>query len=577
MNKIRLLEPLISQRIAAGEVVERPASIVRELVDNAVDAHAHTITVQVEQGGLKRITVVDDGDGITQEDLALCCQSHATSKIATLEDLYHITTMGFRGEALASIAACSRVTIASSATGNPPASILVDNGKTYPVTPGGPQRGTQVIVEDLFATIPARRLFLKRPSTETLMCRNALVEKAMAFPNVSFRFYDADTLKLDLPASSPYQRVLDALQHDPHFVSSEMIEMTEAADSFSLYAVASTPACYRTDRSQIRIYVNSRPIDDYSLVQAVTYGYQEFLPGGAFPYCCLFITVDAELVDFNIHPTKREAKLRNKTDIHHHIITMLRSQLTKSTPAHISYSARGLQPLIYESVSEQAHDTGFRHSMPVESTQKPADPAWFTKARQVLQQQERTEAVEPAQDDFHYIGQLFQLFLVVEQGTSLYLIDQHAAHERILYDEIRSTNSIQPLLVPIPFEVERDVDEFLDRNASAYREHGLQIVRTQDLQWELHTIPAHWKSIESEVIKFISSEAGNMEELEKRLYATLACRTAIKEGDVIDRLTAESLIRKVLALEHPVCPHGRNFIVKITQKSLFEAVGRIIT
>lgn len=574
---IHLLDPLVAQRIAAGEVIERPASVVRELIDNAIDAQATSITVQIVEGGIERITVIDDGVGIPSEDLPLCCRSHATSKVASLDDLYNLSTMGFRGEALYSIAASAKVTIASRFQQYPPASIVVDNGREEPVFPGGPERGTKIDVEHLFSAIPARRLFLKRPATESTMIRNTLVEKALALPNISFRMYDGDRLKVDLPATTPKQRVLDALANDSHVIPSEMSELSDNAGRFSLYAVASTPACYRTDRSHMKIYINRRPIEEYALVQAITYGYGESIPGGAFPYCYLFVTVDPELVDFNIHPAKREVKLRNKAEVHHQVVVMVRQQIKKSLPRlHVNQHMSQQPDLAYQ----QHEETESNHHSSL-TAERPPDSDWFSRAREVLAKDrlEKNTGTIPAHTnvDFVYYGQIFDLFLVVQRNESLYLIDQHAAHERILYDQIRKDGGIQRLMVPLSFEVERTVDEFLQQHAEWYSDYGLDLHRVSDLIWELHSIPAVWKPIEQQVVTFISSQSvGVPQELEKRLYATIACHAAIKDGDTIDESTAESLIREVFKLEHPVCPHGRTFVVEITRQQLWQSVGRTL-
>lgn len=587
-KRIKMLDPLVAQRIAAGEVIERPASVVRELVDNAVDAKASAITVQIVDGGIERITVVDNGTGIAAEDLPLCCRSHATSKVSSLEDLYALSTMGFRGEALYSIAASAKVTISSTQGDGNGATYVVDNGIDSGITEGGPAKGTKVDVEHLFAAIPARRLFLKRPSTEFTMCKNTLVEKALAFPEISFRLYDGDTLRLDLPATTLKQRLLDALSSDKHLVASEVTELSDTASRFSLQAIATTPACYRTDRSHIKIYVNRRPVEEYALVQAITYGYGEMLPGGAFPYCYLFVTVDPELVDFNIHPAKREVKLRNKAEIHHQVVVMVRQQIRKSIP-RLSLETHTSQQTELPGIAGVSEPTDRRFAYgphanrtssgpEVRETGKPADDSWFERARTVLQRQEQKPVQpKPPLQDFHYVGQVFDLFLLVERGESVFLIDQHAAHERILYDQIRREGGTQRLMVPIRFEVDRPVDDYLDAHGPWYATHGLDIKRTADLEWELSSIPASWKSIEREVVEFIKGNAaGDMEELEKRLYATIACHAAIKDGDAIDRMTAEELIRKVFELEHPVCPHGRTFVVEITKEHLWRAVGRIM-
>ncbi len=560
MKRIRPLDPLVAQRIAAGEVIERPASVVRELLDNSIDAGASTITVQVVEGGIERITVIDDGEGIPSEELPLCCHSHTTSKVASLDDLYNLSSLGFRGEALYSIAAGAKVTIASHHPSSTPATLIVDNGIDGELLPVGPAKGTRVDVEHLFATLPARRLFLKRPASEALMCRRTLIEKARSFPEIAFRFYEGEELKIDLPATTHRERILDTLKNDKRVVAGETIEMSDKGGNFSLYAVASNGAYWRSDRSNIGIYLNNRPIDEYALVQAVSYGYGERLPGGAFPYFYLFVTVDPELVDFNIHPAKREAKLRNLAEIHQQVVAMIRSHLTVKELPKVEVER---QKEFFKGYSAPA-----KYSAPPQgASEAPRESDWFDRAKEIF--------LEEDGPSFRYLGQLFSLFLIVEKDSSLYLIDQHAAHERLLYDQVRQGGGVQNLILPIVFEVERSVDTFIETNFELYREWGLHLERKDELLWELSTLPASWKSIEGVIVDFLSSQTtGDRSELEKRLWATVACRAAVKDGDPITREAAETLIEQVLQLENPVCPHGRIFVVEITKESLWKAVGR---
>jgi len=583
---IEHLSPLVAQRIAAGEVIERPASVVRELVDNALDSHAKSIKASIVEGGLDEIIVIDDGTGIEREDLTLCCESHATSKVHTLDDLYHLDTMGFRGEALYSISAVSRVTIASSFQGQDPYSVVVDNGKREQILPGGPDKGTRVSVKDLFIQVPARRLFLKRPSSEASMCQQVFSEKAFAYPSIHFQFYCDNALKLDLPETDRKGRVLDLLAEDRVVIASEMKELSAQYERFSLYAVASSPALHRGDRSRIKIFVNNRPVEDFALVQAVTYGYGEQLPGGFFPYCYLFLTVDSTLVDFNIHPTKREVKLRNKAEIHHAVVTMISSQLKRTIPRLVAQTTE-VQPNL-ESPRENIvyHRSENTSSVGESIADKPIDPQWFIKAREVLQNtsaglaSDHTEekqdiwGEQQKEEEFTYIGQAFNLFLIAQKGDDLYLVDQHAAHERILFDEIRKKQDVQPLLVPMDFETERDVDVYLKENLDVYLNLGIKLVKTGELTWQLVSIPALFKNIEKQLVLFLQKQTGDSSEVEKGLYAIISCHSAIRSGDPVDRNTATALLRKVFALKDPVCPHGRTFVIRLNKQELAETVGR---
>ncbi len=590
--RIKLLDPLVAQRIAAGEVIERPASVLRELLDNALDAGAKTLVASVTDGGLEQIKLMDDGEGIEKEDLPLLCESHATSKVRELEDLFHIQSMGFRGEALYSIAAVSSITIESSYQGQDAFQITVDNGKKGAVLPSGTRKGTVVTVERLFAEIPARRQFLKRPSTEATMCKQVLQEKALAFPEVAFRFLSEGKVRLDLPPATKRQRILDVLAINQNIVPSEMIELYDTAGRFSLYAVCSTPALYRSDRSHIKLFVNKRPVDEYSLVQAVTYGYGELLPGGSFPYCYLFIDVDPTLVDFNIHPTKREVKLRNKAEIHHQIVSMVQSQVRRTIPRLVKqHIQEENEPLLAPYAtkrdgSQQSHPAVAERRASYEAEQrKPVDAQWFQKAREILGnsatvQTSRTSesediwAMQKEESSYEYLGQAFNLFLVAQKGDNLYLVDQHAAHERLLFDQIREKKQIQNLMIPISFEVDRDVDAYLKEHQDVYLNLGIKLERIEDLLWHLSSLPSLYRSIEKELVNFIQTMTGDAQEVEKGLYAIVACHAAIKAGDKVDRLMALSLLDKVFSMEEPVCPHGRTFVVRLEKDELAKAVGR---
>ncbi len=600
-RRVQLLEPIVAQRIAAGEVIDRPASVVRELIDNSLDASASTISVIIEEGGIRRIKVIDDGLGIHPEDLKVIGHSHATSKVRTLSDFDTLKTLGFRGEALYSIAAGARLTISSTPQGSMGASITIQGDSFSRVEPGGPTGGTIVEVTDLFAEIPARRLFLKRPSSEAMMVKQAIIEKALAFPQVTFTMTHNGKESLYLPTTSLKKRVSQVLKNNKDIVASELLEMHEEGEHFTLSVISTGTDTYRTDRKYIQIFVNNRIVDEYSFVQAVTYGYDPYLPGGAFPYCYVYVNVDPELVDFNIHPAKREVKLRNRAEIHHQLVLLLQYNLrynkfsAERTRADDRYSAGSMLFTASEDPPEgknslsTSHHSAQESSRTVSSLHRPGlrvpehtgrQESWYDTAKQLFTRpDDRTseESGHTGQDEFIYHGQIFSLFLLVEKGDSLYLVDQHAAHERILYDEMRQYDGFQPLMIPVTFEVERSVDEFLTSHSDMYRSLGIHLVRTDDLLWAIESTIPHYREMESQLVEGIQSfSSGTLEELHKMLFATAACRKAIKEGDPIDTAQAVALLRKVFALARPTCPHGREFVLEITREDLYRSVGRIL-
>ena len=301
---VRQLSVDVARKIAAGEVIDRPAAIVRELLDNAVDSGANEISVEIAGGGIEKIRVSDNGSGMTREDLAACARPHATSKISDAEDLLNLTTLGFRGEALASIAAVSRLSIMSG-TYKMRASITEDH-IIEAIPPVQNEHGTIVMSEGLFENFPARRQFLKRTSSETMLCRELFVEKALPRTDIAFRLTIDGTVRYDLPRDvSLSDRFTAALEtkESPALFS----ELKASAADWSFRLVIGEPSVWRNDRKQLFVYVNGRRVQEYSLMQAIEYGCQGFFPNGTHPVAALFVEMNPALVDFNIHPAKRSA------------------------------------------------------------------------------------------------------------------------------------------------------------------------------------------------------------------------------------------------------------------------------
>lgn len=630
---IRQLDPIVASRIAAGEVVERPSSVLRELIDNSIDAGASKISVYVDQGGIRSLTVVDNGCGMAKEDLPLACISHATSKISTLDDLFNLRTLGFRGEALSSIAACSLLTIDSN--GN---RIIVDNGHQSDILPGSVSQGTSVRMENLFEMIPARKLFLRRPQTEASECRKVFLEKALGFEKVELLFFVDGELKIHLAGAAKQKRCVDVMLMDKAFMPAQVLEMDYSCNNASLYAVASDPSCYKRDRTQVKVFVNGRVIDSFALVQAVTNAYSAALPGGAFPFFYLFIEDNPSLVDFNIHPAKRECKIRNQSQIYGCVTAMIRNALLHGVFSNgtASLDEQPKPPTLLDSSnldstdssSTQAESTTkaisasenppFKYgatprpseaplhvSEPKPTTAakpeaKPFNPSWFENARAIMgasRQAQRQKEDGPKesgygkalsscetlgkkqatqQSNYKYIGQLFDTFLLVELGDRLLFIDQHAAHERILYDEIVAQKDVQRLIVPYQFETDRSADDFLLENSIIYADFGVELTQVEPMLWEMSTIPAVCRKNEADIAAYIQNTTGDVDSARKGLFAIMACHAAIKAGDPLDSVTAKALVDKAFMLDAMVCPHGRSFTFEMSKEELYRKVGRIV-
>ncbi|MCR5760625.1 MAG: DNA mismatch repair endonuclease MutL [Sphaerochaetaceae bacterium] len=593
---IRKLDSVVASRIAAGEVVDKPSSVLRELLDNAIDSKATKVSAYIEEGGIKSIRVTDNGSGISKEDLPLAFERHCTSKISTLDDLFALRTLGFRGEALSSIASCSVLTIESSSC-----SLTCNNGVMGELTRGTVTEGTSVLMEDLFENIPARKQFLRRASSEAADCKKVFLEKALGFENVELLLFIDGKLFIRLPSQSRVERVNDIFSLDRSFVRGSLVELNREADPINIHIVCATPDVYKRDRTQIKILVNNRIVDSYQLVTAVNNAYSAALPGGAFPFFCLYIEDSPTLVDFNIHPSKRECKIRNQSTIYGLVTNMIRDYLYNRSENTYKGVVEKQEEMfegfdLGEKKTEYKPSSTFsapHHTAEADTPRKtetaPAfkpDPKWFEAAKNVLgKKSESVDTAAPSvlsaaesapERTWRYIGQVFNTFLVVETGEDLLFIDQHAAHERILYDEIRSLKDVQPLMIPYTFETDRSTDDFLLENSYIYREFGVELVRSKSMQWEMLSIPAVCRKNEDEIVKYITTATGDVESARKGLFAIIACHAAIKAGDVLDNITARALVEKVFKLDQMLCPHGRSFTFKITREELYKAVGRIV-
>jgi len=434
-RRINILREQVARKIAAGEVIDRPFSIVRELLDNSIDAGGRNIEVYIEDGGLTRIRIIDDGYGMGREDLAVCCKRHATSKIREEEDLYRLTSLGFRGEALAAMGACARLEIITMEAGADSGHRLcVEGGKELSLESWRARQGTSVSAADLFFNMPARKKFLKSRAGESARCSRGFVEKALAHPEVSFKLFLNSKLKYFFPAADLKARIGAACA-----LESEHLQLLDwAGEGFEITAVAARPEVFRGDKRYIQIFVNRRRIYEYSLVQAVEYGFKEYLPGGRFPVVFIFLKVNPELVDFNIHPAKREVRFRSLSLIRHGVIAMVKAFLINydlrahrvpdREPGQQSQPQEGdLQGEIF---AGGAWNGGMRSGREWSGVGLPAQsemPA-FTAVQQ-------GEIIHREKGPFRYCGQVFNLFLLVEWGDRLFIIDQHAAHERVLYEE----------------------------------------------------------------------------------------------------------------------------------------------
>ncbi len=583
---IRLLDDSVARRIAAGEVIERPSSVVRELLDNAIDAGAGSIEVRLRQGGLDEVVVQDDGSGMPQEDLELCWYSHATSKISSEADLETASSLGFRGEALASIASVSRLEIVS----RPPDAdaarrLVVAGGRREALSAAAGAPGTRISVSSLFADLPARRRFLRRPATESRMVRDVFLEKALAFPEIGFRLFSDDALKEHLPPETRMERIKRIF---PELV--DLREVSGSGPGFEVALVTPGPALWRNDRRLIQSFVNRRRIWEYAFVQAAEYGFQGYLPGGRHPIVFTFLSLSPELVDFNVHPAKREARFKDLPTIHRRITESLRSlshnfdlrAAGSSSEGMLAFdrNADGREAPWAASTESRGRSTagglGGGPGAPLNLPGRQTRQAPASGRREVFDLSRSFEA-RSSETRFRYLGQLFGVFLLAEMDDVFYILDQHAAHERLLYEKIARNSPVQRLLHPIPLEVEEEVSDHLETQSEKLREVGVELQQNpDDGTWEVIAVPASASGSPGALVDTLTTLDFDEGNVKQEFFAILACKAAIKEGDRVDAATALAIIEETFALDNARCPHGRPVWHAVSREELYRLVGRIV-
>jgi DNA mismatch repair protein MutL len=600
-GKILLLPPEEARKIAAGEVIDRPAALVREFLDNAIDADSTLIEVSIEEGGRRRVEVTDNGRGMDREDLEICWQTHATSKIRSLEDLNTAETLGFRGEALAAAAAVSRLEILTSQDGREAWRLELGPGsrESPHIEPARRVKGTTVRALGLFDAIPVRKRFLKREGSEAEFCRQAFIDKALAFPGIGFHFTQEGKLKTLVPPGMGFKDRFAAL-----LLSSEkktfLYEINAAGPGFSVTIVAGGPELYRNDRRQQYVFANGRRIQDFSLLQALEYGLQGWFPNGTHPAGAIYLEIDPRLADFNIHPAKREARFADPGAIHHTISSVLLDftrRRNSPSPAEPGQNFpeedfRGGSGFRSGGFHGEGNFGNYRHSLVMEALlnhpsrfPRPEGETEMTAAEntpvyapEMVPAGENSPTGTAPEGDAApaYAGRLFGLFIIIERGDRAFIIDQHAAHERILFDEFLSKPiPRQELLIAIPFTTESEEEDlFLVKNREDMAKLGIVIEKDGE-GWRIEALPADWRMGDAETVREILNLRLAGENMAERWAATLCCHSAVKDGDYLDDAAALALGEAALRLPVPRCPHGRPVWVEISRESLFRQVRRI--
>ena len=565
---IRILDPRIVSRIAAGEVVDRPASVVKELIENSIDAGSEQISVEVSGGGIGLIRVSDDGMGITPGDLESAFERYATSKIASLEDLESISSLGFRGEALPSIAAVSQIEIVTRVASESAASSLdIKEGVIARRGNQGRSRGTTVTIRNLLRNVPARLKFLKSSSTENGHVANVISQYALSFPEIKFSLTTDGRTTLRTPGS---HRLIDSvIAVYGTEVARNMIEIGTVETGWEdrekavplTSGMVSSPAIGRSNRSYLSFFVNRRWVNNRLLAWSVEEAYHGLLMSGKHPLAIINIAVPPQDVDVNIHPTKSEVKFQNEGAVFSSVQKAVRQALVQQAPV------------------PQIQDVAVKYQATPEPRQLPGLPV--TTGQSAPTAAPLTPSLSlPA---LRLLGQLANSYIVAEGPDGLFLIDQHAAHERICFEQIKQQKSrqeidVQGLLEPATIEVSPRQDAVLQSHYQNLTEYGFSIEHFGDRTYIVRSVPAllhnqNWMAVLRELWEAAPDESTT--DWMEQIAISIACHGAIRAGQSLTEDEMRQLIRQLEKASLPnSCPHGRPTIISITSKQLAREFGR---
>jgi DNA mismatch repair protein MutL len=653
MSKIRVLADHVANQIAAGEVVERPASVAKELVENSIDAFATRISIEIEGGGRRMLKVSDDGEGMVRDDAVLAFERHATSKISGSEDLQAIATLGFRGEALASIASVARVELTSK-TAEPVAGtrVVIDGGRMRDVKDAAHPRGTTIVVRDLFFNVPARRKFLRSEATETFHLTNLVTHYALAHPEIAFTLaHNGRELLHASPAKDLRERAYQVFGQE--FLDNLLEVNGGYAEVARVLGFVSAPRDRRTSRDAQYLFVNGRFVRDRLLGRSLSEGYRSILPHGVYPAALLFIETPLEEVDVNVHPAKTEVRFRRAAAVSDAVREAVRSALasagfleekTAAAAAAESGPLRNQVPISAsvnlapseaagvraEGLTEDHQANAYSAAeyeqsrmsfpAPIPSTfrdkldQIPAGPEQLpVKVAQVPHETSRvpgpvsrTEpivalpplnsadrfvapaAVESLSPDIRPLGQLDESFIVAIDREGLLLIDQHVAHERILFDKYRALEGTrrpesQNLLVPETFDLTPAQIAAFEVVAEELESYGFDLMRLSGRTVAIKAVPADLpmgeaRNVLAEVMDAVDSEkrGAARETLREEVAASLACHAAIKVNTPLAPEKMRWLIDRLVLTSSPTtCPHGRPVILRLTTRDILKGFHRI--
>ena len=586
MAVIKVMDTILANKIAAGEVVERCASVVKELVENSIDADSTDIKVELIESGVKMIRVTDNGKGMDKEDAVNCFLRHATSKVRNEEDLFHINTLGFRGEALASIASVSKVVLTTCAS-DIGTIVNIEGGKIIDVKNGDARRGTIIEVNDLFFNTPARLKYLKSLYTELAHITDYMNKLSLSHPNIRFTIINDNKVLLQTDGSGNLLKVINSIYGAS--VSRKMLSVhTESAD-YEITGYISLPEVYRSKNNSIITIVNGRIVKNSKLNSSINEAYHSYKPDNYYPIVVLNIEVDTSLVDVNIHPTKMDIKFSKLNELIDLVTTMIKDKIKVKTlipnakeDVKDNYSINKIEYDYHENintVSEPSTNYNIEEqTLDFEEYVVNNDLTSDTNNEELeldLEDKEKSERLPI----LYPVGLVWGTYIICQNEIGMYLIDQHAAKERVNYEifkeKLASSNTKMPMLVPLTLEIPNNEYIILEKNMSMLTDMGFTIE-----EFGVNTIivkehPTWIKDNVNEVIKRIieavinREKDFNLQRFNDHLAATLACKASIKANTSITMEEAKNLIEDLRKCDNPFnCPHGRPTIITYTKSDL---------
>jgi DNA mismatch repair protein MutL len=609
MSKIRVLADHVANQIAAGEVVERPASVAKELVENSIDAGATRITIEIEAGGRRLLKVSDDGEGMVRDDAVLAFERHATSKIRETEDLGAIGTLGFRGEALASIASVAKVELTTCVDGASAATrVTIDGGRMRDVKDAAHPRGTTIAVRDLFFNIPARRKFLRSEATETYHLTNLVTHYALAHPEIAFTFVNnGREVVRATPAKDLRERAYQIFGAE--FLENLLEVNSGDAQVARVTGYVSAPRDRRTSRDSQYLFVNRRFVRDRMIGRSLSEGYRSILPHGVYPAALLFIETPLEEVDVNVHPAKTEVRFRRSAAVADAVREAVRAALASasytppSEPAPIAAASAAVSAIAPQPRIEFVPPPPIIQRPPVEASGEEIarDIEVMIQSAQSYQSVKsafpplnsaeklaREVTPESLSTNIRPLGQLEESFIIATDDEGLLLIDQHVAHERVLFDKYRALEAerrtdAQQLLVPETFDLTPAQAAVFDDLAPELEKYGFELMRLSGRTVAVKAIPADLPSGEArnmlaELLDTVDAEkkSSARETLRDEIAASLACHAAIKVNMPLAPEKMRWLIDRLLQTSSPTtCPHGRPVILRLGMRDILKGFHRI--